>query len=119
MIRVAVMLGSTTHRVELRASERLVDRLDELAIPLPLSCRAGSCATCLVRIPEGVEAFEPPDDDERSTLDLFEVASDERLGCQLRARLVEPSAHDATIVASNPELDGRIFQPAPSQGPTR
>lgn len=64
---------------------RLVDVTDEHPeASVPYSCRSASCGTCRVRVPVGMNAFPPPEDDELSVLDIFGDGPDTRLCCQLR-----------------------------------
>jgi ferredoxin len=99
MIAILLEIGSDRCEFELERGERLLDRVDEVGAPLPLSCRSASCAICRVRIALGAEQFDAPSEDERATLALFEAARDERLGCQLRATsTASGSAHLVTSV---------------------
>jgi 2Fe-2S ferredoxin len=84
---------STTIRFEpadvtvpnIRAGSYLVDVTDEFPeAEVPYSCRSASCGTCRVKVVQGAEAFDPPEDDELEVLEAFGEPSDVRLCCQLQ-----------------------------------
>ena len=71
--------------IEVAVGRRLVDVTDEHPeTEVPYSCRSASCGTCRARVPVGIEAFAPPEDEELSVLDAFGDGPDTRLCCQLR-----------------------------------
>lgn len=71
--------------LEVAVGQRLVDVSDQHPeAEVPYSCRSASCGTCRVRVPFGLEAFAPPEDEERDVLDVFGDGADTRLCCQLR-----------------------------------
>lgn len=63
----------------------LLDICDDVLAPIPFSCRSASCATCEVKVLEGMEFFEPPNDDEADLLGIL-GKKDHRIACQARIR---------------------------------
>lgn len=63
----------------------LLDICDEVRAPIPFSCRSASCATCEIKVLEGMELFEPPNDDEADLLGIL-GKKDHRIACQARIR---------------------------------
>lgn len=64
--------------------KRFVDVTDENPeADVPFSCRAASCGTCRVRVVEGAQALNAPDDDELDVLEIFGDDDGVRLCCQL------------------------------------
>jgi len=52
---------------------------------VPYSCKSAACGTCRVRIVQGADAFDPPEDDELEVLEAFgDDGGDVRLCCQLQ-----------------------------------
>ena len=45
------------------------------------ACKAGACGSCKVKVVEGMENLEPPDDVEKQGLATFGTADNERLLC--------------------------------------
>ncbi len=79
--------------LEVAVGQRLVDVSDQHPeTEVPYSCRSASCGTCRVRVPVGLEAFAPPEDEELDVLDLFGDGPDTRLCCQLRVVAEVPRA---------------------------
>jgi ferredoxin len=77
---------------------RLLDICDDLAAPVPFSCRGASCGTCRVEVLEGAHLLSSPGDEECSVLELFGDPPGRRLACaawvlrgegRLRLRLVD------------------------------
>lgn len=65
------------------------------------------CSTCRVRVAAGLDACEPPDEDERRTLARIGAPSDVRLACRLRPRT------DVTVIPLvAPEAKGRDAEEA-------
>ena len=75
-----------TATIELEGSGRLVDAADEVLAPVPFSCRAATCGSCVCRVLEGAELLEPAEADEAELLDLMGVDGEVRLVCQARFR---------------------------------
>lgn len=63
----------------------LLDICDDVLAPIPFSCRSASCATCEVEVLEGIELFEPPNDDEADLLGIL-GKKDHRIACQARIK---------------------------------
>jgi 2Fe-2S ferredoxin len=49
----------------------LVDLCDEIAAPIPFSCRSANCGTCRIVILEGASELLPPEDEELDVIDIF------------------------------------------------
>jgi ferredoxin len=45
------------------------------------ACKAGSCGSCKVKVLEGMENLEAPDDVEKAGLETFATGDNERLLC--------------------------------------
>jgi ferredoxin len=85
MSQVIVELDGTPYPAS--GGERLLDVFDDaMSQPLPVSCRAGNCGTCRVRVIEGESALVPPTAAEQNLLDLCGAQRNERLGCQIRVK---------------------------------
>jgi ferredoxin len=89
--------------VDLPHGGRIVDARDDVRAPVPLSCRSGTCGTCLVEILEGGALLAPPGDAERDLLSLLDAGDRERLACQavvrasaglIRLRALRPALAD-------------------------
>jgi 2Fe-2S ferredoxin len=66
---------------------KLIDLCDDLAIPIPFSCRSASCGTCRIVVLEGADQLHAPEDEEADLLDVFGAAPDkQRLACQAKMR---------------------------------
>lgn len=63
---------------------KLVDVCDDVDAPVPFSCRAATCATCRVRVVEGVELLHPPNFDENDILQSMHEPPNVRLACSAR-----------------------------------
>jgi ferredoxin len=50
------------------------------------ACKAGSCGSCKVKVTEGMNNLEPPNDVEKSGLAIFGTSPDERLPCVCRIK---------------------------------
>lgn len=70
--------------VEVPEGAELVDIADDHWLPLPFSCRSASCATCHIEVLEGEQMLQPPEQDERTLLELIDAPSNSRLACQVR-----------------------------------
>jgi ferredoxin len=67
----------------------LIDVCDACRAPVSFSCRSASCGTCRVEVLEGEALFEPPSEDEREVLEVFDARPSERLACRARIRAGE------------------------------
>lgn len=86
LIRVVNSRVGADREANVEAGGALVDICDETRLPIPFSCRSVSCATCQVRVVEGADLLEPPEDDERDLLQFISAPADTRLACQARVR---------------------------------
>jgi ferredoxin len=68
--------------VEAPEGGSLVDLCDEHYAPIPFSCRSATCGTCHVIVVEGMEHFEPPNDEEAELLAILRGPDKSRLACQ-------------------------------------
>lgn len=50
------------------------------------ACKAGSCGSCKVKVLEGMENLEPPDEIEQAGLATFGTGENERLLCMCRIK---------------------------------
>ena len=50
------------------------------------ACKAGSCGSCKVKVTEGMENLEPPNETEKSGLAIFGSDPSERLPCVCRIK---------------------------------
>ena len=51
--------------------------------PHEFGCTVGSCGTCALALESGAENVQPPDDEERETLEMSTDVEGARLGCQM------------------------------------
>ncbi|MBN2193434.1 MAG: (2Fe-2S)-binding protein [Polyangiaceae bacterium] len=85
-LRFAGLRPELDRIVEAPAGGQLVDICDALQAPVPFSCRAASCGTCVVRVLEGAEHLVRPNDDEAVLLALMGQSESCRLACQAEVR---------------------------------
>lgn len=64
----------------------LLDICDRVLAPVAFSCRSASCGTCHIRILEGAEFLEEPNEEEAELLDLLDGEGTTRLACQARVK---------------------------------
>ncbi len=83
----------------------LLDICDDVLAPVPFSCRSASCATCEVRVIEGAECFEPPNDDEADLLRILGDKHNHRIACQARLK-PGPGLVRLRAVAIGPPVEG-------------
>ena len=69
--------------LEIEECEPLIDICDVNDTPVPFSCRAGSCGTCMVEVVQGAENLSPMSDAEEILLPELTSNPRARLGCQL------------------------------------
>ncbi|HLC69291.1 MAG TPA: 2Fe-2S iron-sulfur cluster-binding protein [Candidatus Bilamarchaeaceae archaeon] len=50
------------------------------------ACKTASCGSCLVRVVEGAENLEPPNDQEKLGLEAFGTMPTQRLCCQAKIK---------------------------------
>ncbi|MBI5226947.1 (2Fe-2S)-binding protein [Candidatus Micrarchaeota archaeon] len=50
------------------------------------ACKSASCASCKVKVLEGMENLEPPNDLEKAGLEIFATDPSERLMCQCKLK---------------------------------
>lgn len=50
------------------------------------ACKTASCGSCLVRVVEGAENLEPPQEQEKIGLDAFATQPTQRLCCQAKIK---------------------------------
>ncbi len=65
------------------AEENLSESMDVTNSPILFGCRTGICATCLVRVIEGMEHLPPVSEEEAEVLELETEDPQCRLACQL------------------------------------
>ncbi|MBD3209889.1 2Fe-2S iron-sulfur cluster binding domain-containing protein [Candidatus Micrarchaeota archaeon] len=53
---------------------------------LLFACKAGTCGSCRVRVLEGMENLEEPNEAEKQGLEMFGAEPNERLLCQARIK---------------------------------
>lgn len=68
--------------VEVPAGTPFFEVADQVEATLPFGCRDGLCGTCIMTVVSGIEHLQPMTDDERETLENYEAADNQRLGCQ-------------------------------------
>lgn len=82
LIPVTVILGGTSHRVEVPKGENLLDGVNEKGVEVKWDCKSGVCDTCKVRVLKGQENLSPPTEAEENMLgDLLRQGY--RLCCQV------------------------------------
>lgn len=78
---------TTGESIQVAEGENLSESMDVTNSPILFGCRTGICATCLVRVVDGMAALPPMDEDEEEVLDIY--AEDQpncRLACQLHLK---------------------------------
>jgi ferredoxin len=84
MIPVKVMLGGQEFAVEIPKGENLLDGVNDKGVDVKWDCKSGVCDTCKVRVLEGMENLNPPNENEINMLgDLIKQGY--RLSCQVTA----------------------------------
>lgn len=53
---------------------------------LLFACKVGSCGSCLVKVIEGAENLEPPNEQEKGGLEAFATQPNQRLCCQAKIK---------------------------------
>ncbi|HEY9842988.1 MAG: 2Fe-2S iron-sulfur cluster-binding protein [Candidatus Sericytochromatia bacterium] len=64
----------------------LSEVLNVLNSPVLFGCRTGICATCLVKVHEGMENLPPLTEDEQEVLEIYTDQEQCRLACQLHLK---------------------------------
>jgi ferredoxin len=73
------------HEIRIERDEVLLDAAWRAGVPLASSCGGqGVCGDCVVKIVQGAENLEPPDDVERAWFTRGERPAHVRLACRLR-----------------------------------
>jgi ferredoxin len=70
--------------VELPDGASLVDLEGKCGILF--ACKAGTCGSCKVKVLEGAENLEPPNDIEKAGLETFGTDPSDRLLCQCKIK---------------------------------
>lgn len=71
--------------VEAQVGDCLIDLTDvHPDLGVSFACRSATCGICRVVVHAGADAFAPPGEGERETLEAFGVDARTRLGCQLQ-----------------------------------
>jgi ferredoxin len=86
--------------VKAPAGGSLADLCDDVAAPVPFSCRSANCGTCRIVILEGASELLPPADEELDVLDIFGPAPGEggpSAGTQRLACCAQLKAGDALV----------------------
>jgi ferredoxin len=102
---------------EVRAdfSERVLDAAEARGVvALPLACRAGNCGACLVDVPQGADALEPPAAREAETLSALGARPGQRLGCQVHIRDSAEADELVVLSAARAPLGGAARRGTPS-----
>lgn len=68
--------------VQVPDGTRIQEAIDKNGIDIPFGCREGACATCMIKVSEGMEFLNKVTDNEEMTLMPDELESDIRLACQ-------------------------------------
>jgi ferredoxin len=68
-----------------QGEEALIDVCDEIAAPVPFSCRSTTCGTCGVWVEQGAECLSPPTEEERA-LQAKLGRDGQRFACAIRVR---------------------------------
>ena len=70
-------------KAQVEANTLLSEGLDITSSPILFGCRTGICATCLVKVHQGIENLTPPTEDELEVIELSTEDKDCRLACCL------------------------------------
>ena len=78
-------LAGPAASIDLPDGGALMDACDEVAAPVPFSCRSTSCATCRIEVLTGIELLEPAGEDELGVLAIFgDDPTKRRMACAAR-----------------------------------
>lgn len=77
---------SNGQSLELEEGQNLSEVLNVLNSPVLFGCRTGICATCLVKVHEGMENLPPLTEDEAEVLEIYTDQEHCRLSCQLHLK---------------------------------
>lgn len=80
MHRIEFLTGES---LEVKEGELLSESLDVTNSPILFGCRTGICATCLVRVVDGMAYLPALDEDEAEVLEIYAEEPHCRLACQL------------------------------------
>jgi ferredoxin len=67
-------------------SPSLLDACEDSGAPVPFNCRGASCSTCRIRVLEGAELLEPPNEIERELLEAYKQPPEVRVACSAELR---------------------------------
>lgn len=80
-----VKFTNTGEEEEAKIDQNLMEVTQDAGWPIAYGCEDGLCGTCVVRVAEGKENLNTPDDKEKQTLDIMGLAEgDFRLACQCK-----------------------------------
>lgn len=79
-----VKIKNTGEAIELPDGSPLVD-LDGKS-PILFACKMGTCGSCLVKVTEGLENLEQPNEAEKAGLQAFGTSPNHRLLCQCKIK---------------------------------
>ena len=85
LLRIRPAGGVSSVEVCVGPGERLMDIIDENALPVTFGCRSGNCGTCRVTVEAGAESLEPAESTERALL-RSQPGDQLRLACRIRTR---------------------------------
>ncbi len=81
-----ITLAKTGETYDVPEGSSFLDFCQQTGAPHEFGCTVGSCGTCVSVIEEGASNVEPPDDDERETVEMCTDVEGARLACQLVIR---------------------------------
>ena len=82
-----VHFKNTGEDEEVNKGEKIMEASQKAGWPIAYGCEDGLCGTCVVRVAEGEEHLEKPDDKESQTLDIMGLAEGGfRLACQCKMK---------------------------------
>jgi ferredoxin len=66
--------------------DALIDASFRYDLPIQYKCERAICATCLIKVHQGIENITPVSDRERQTLQAIHANETYRLACQCKVR---------------------------------
>lgn len=77
------LVFTTGETLQVEEQRKLSELLDVLNSPVLFGCRTGICATCMVRVVDGMDHLPPLTEDEQEVVEVYDGDEQCRLACQL------------------------------------
>ncbi len=85
MASVEILFEDTKLTITTASGRKFTDICDDFDTPIFFGCRAGSCATCLIEVTQGIENLSPHTNEEEVLLSILADGNPKaRLACQCK-----------------------------------